>query len=126
MTKNNFEDNKTPRISFSTSIDGALTGISDNLDYKVFYVHEPLNYNNLIIKRITNEEVPDQSLTNEVWVLNPCKLKTIGKIRVSGTESQVYKYKYGEVTLRHTNGIIYIYIRNRRIMILRFLIKHIL
>lgn len=98
MTRNNYENNTTKRISFSTSIDGALTGISSNLDNKEFYIHEPSDYSNLVIKQITNDDVPDQTLTDEIWVLNPTRLKMIGKLKVINSQSKIYKYKYGEFT----------------------------
>ncbi|MDD2518347.1 MAG: hypothetical protein PHI05_01270 [Bacilli bacterium] len=98
MTRNNYENNSIKRISFSTSIDGALTGISSNLDNKEFYIHEPNDYSNLVIKQITNDDVPDQSLTEEIWVLNPTRLKMIGKLKVINSKSKIYNYKYGEFT----------------------------
>ena len=98
MTRHGYEENATKRISFSTSIDGALTGISNNLDNKEFYIHEPFSYDNLALKEISNKQVPDQSLTDEIWVLNPVKLKLVGKLKVTNSKSEVYQYKYGEFT----------------------------
>ena len=63
MTRNGYEENKTPRISFSTSIDGALTGISGNLKDKEFYIHQiDTSYSKPNIRKISNKEVPDQYL----------------------------------------------------------------
>ncbi|MDD2181110.1 MAG: hypothetical protein PHW32_01945 [Bacilli bacterium] len=103
MTRNAYEENSTKRVSFSTSISGALTGISSNLDGKEFYIHEPISYDNLILKEISNDQVPDQSLTDEIWVLNPVKLKVIGKIKVINSKSDTYKYKYGKFTAETYN-----------------------
>lgn len=97
MTKNGYEENKTPRISFSASIDGCLIGISANLKNKEFFIHEiDLSYSKPEIKKISNNEVPDQSLTKEVWVLNKVKLIKTGKIRVIEAFPEPMKYKYGK------------------------------
>jgi len=98
MTKNGYEENKTARISFAESIDGALVGISSNLKGKVFFIYEiDEEYIKPEIKRISNKEVPDQSLTGEVWVLNTVKIKQTGKIKVTEAHSKPLKYKYGEI-----------------------------
>ena len=98
MTKNGYEENKTPRISFSTSIDGCLIGISANLKNKEFYIHEPENYSDITVKNITNSQVPDASLTKEVWVTTRVKLKVIGKIKVIDALDPPLTYKYGKNT----------------------------
>ena len=91
FTKNGFEDNKTPRICFSTSINGALAALSMNLKNKVLYVHSP---------EITDyykpdiSEVPDVKITNEVWVKEPTSIKCIGKIKVLEATTP-HKFKYG-------------------------------
>lgn len=97
MTRNGYEENKTPRISFSTSIDGALIGISGNLKDKEFYIHQiDTSYSKPNIKKISNKEVPDQYLSDEIWVLNPVKLKVTGKIKVKEVYNKPVKYKYGK------------------------------
>lgn len=97
MTRNGYEEGKTPRISFSTSIDGALTGLSANLKDKEFYIHQiDTSYSKPNIRKISNKEVPDQSLTDEIWVLNPVKLKVTGKIKVKEAYDKPVKYKYGK------------------------------
>lgn len=96
MTRKGYEDNKTKRISFSKSINGALMGISSNLTGKIFYVHEPVNNTRLKIKEITDDDVPDASITGEVWVLNRTKLKHVKTIKVTDSKSSPVRYKYGE------------------------------
>lgn len=97
LTKQGYEDNKTPRISLCKSVNGCLTAISANLKNKVFNVYLiDESYAIPNIKEITNNEVPDQSLTEEVWVLNPIKLKYGFKIRVLGAYPKSLKYKYGK------------------------------
>ena len=98
MTRNGYEENKTPRISFSNSIEGSLTGLSANLIDKEFYVHQiDTSYSIPNIRKITNKEVPDQSISEEVWVLNPVKLKMIYKIKVLKAYDRPIKYKYGDM-----------------------------
>lgn len=106
MTAKGYEENKTPRISFSTSIAGALTGLSANIKGQVFFVHEPQSYKGITF--VTTEElirhgyVPDAHLTNEVWVLNPVKLKLVSVIRVLGVEPTPLKYTYGDNKVAET------------------------
>lgn len=97
MTKNGFEENKTPRVCFCTSIDGALVGLSSNLKNKIFYIHEPISYSSLKIKSNSSiiNLVPDAKLTGETWVLESVKLKCIGKIKVIDAKDTPLKYKYG-------------------------------
>ena len=100
MTKNGFEENKTPRVCASTSIDGCLKGLSRNLKGEVLYIHS-------IDPSITEKpykpsikEVPDSRITNEVWFKKPVKLKCIGKIKViedDGKEGEKYTYGNGLV-----------------------------
>lgn len=98
MTNNGYEENKTPRVCFSTSIEGSLIGMSANLKGKTFYVHELISYNNLKIKENKDilNMVPDANLTKETWVLNPVKVKCVSKIKVTDSNDKVLKYKYGD------------------------------
>jgi hypothetical protein len=98
MTKNNYEENKTPRISFATSVSGCLIGMSQNLKGKEFFVHEPEDYNVIKTKSITNKDVPDSSLTGEVWVTTDVKLKAIYKIKVGEAIEKPLKYTFGKTT----------------------------
>jgi hypothetical protein len=99
MTQNKYEDNTTKRASFSPTIDGALIGMSDDLKGKVFYIHEPVSYEQLkLIDNATivkKKLVPDAHLTEEVWVLSPVKLQRTGMIRVIKAEDNPLKYRYG-------------------------------
>ena len=102
MTKNNYENNTIPRISFSTSIDGCLMGMSQNLKDTIFNVYEPEDYNDL--KIISNKDIiknnytPDAKLTNEVWVITPVKLKFVCKIKVLKAINKSLQYDYGNKT----------------------------
>lgn len=98
LTQQGYEENKTPRISFSTSIDGALTGIGSDLTGKVFFVHTiDTSYNEPIIKQVTIKEIPDVLYTDEIWVLNDVRLKCIRTIRVLRTVSKKCSYKLGSM-----------------------------
>ena len=94
FTKNGYEDNKTKRVCFSTSIDGCLRGLSQNLTGKEFYVHIPID--NFDYYKPSTKEVPDSKITGEVWIKNTVQVKCIGKIRVIGdTGDDGLPFKYG-------------------------------
>lgn len=87
-----YEDPKTPRICFSNSIEGALNAIINpnkrlHLAGKQIYVFVPekpiseyKTRSNKVIKK--NGDVFDANITNEMWILEPCKVKFIGSIVV--------------------------------------------
>ena len=87
-----YEDPKTPRICFSNSIEGALNAIINpnkrlHLAGKQIYVFVPekpiseyKTRTNKVIKK--NGDVFDANVTNEMWILEPCKVKFIGSIVV--------------------------------------------
>ena len=91
FTENGYEENKTPRVCFSTSISGALMGLSQNLDKKVFYVHIPENAD-----LVPAKNVPDSKITGEIWSLKNTKVYTIGKIQVSKNDKPGHKFSYGD------------------------------
>ena len=82
------EENITPRISFSDSIEGCLMGlqIKDESLGEEFFVYSP-NWDELEI--VSNEELVKQSkvfdchITKECWVLNPVRVKRVGVIKVT-------------------------------------------
>ena len=97
MTKNGYEDDKTKRVCFATSIDGCLRGLSLNCEGMKLFVHVPDgNYN---IYKPSNKEVPDASITGEVWIKKAVKMKCIGQIYVIGDKGEDgIPYKYGDKT----------------------------
>lgn len=97
MTKNGYEDGKTKRVCFATSIDGCLRGLSLNCEGMKLFVHVPDgNYN---IYKPSNKEVPDASITGEVWIKKAVKMKCIGQIYVIGDKGEDgIPYKYGDKT----------------------------
>lgn len=97
MTKNMFEDYTTPRVCFSTSISGCLSGLSMNLDNKELYVYKLNNVDSYDIYFPTVKEVPDVKITDEVWCLNPCDISFVCKIKIKGSydDGEVYEYGHG-------------------------------
>ena len=97
MTKNGYEDGNTKRVCFATSIDGCLRGLSLKCEGMKLFVHIPDgNYN---IYKPSNKEVPDASITGEVWIKKAVKMKCIGQIYVIGDKGEDgIPYKYGDKT----------------------------
>ena len=95
LTKHGYEDNTTKRVCFSTSIDGCLIALSQNIKGKIFYVHEPLK-KPTSIKVPTKKQVPDVTHTHEVWVTEPVTLKVTGKIVVKDAKPKELHYFYGD------------------------------
>ena len=88
-----FEDNTTPRICFSTSIEGALNGITVNLQrqspdtFDKMYVYVPekpwKQYKHRTNKELVKDKlVYDANVTREVWIMEPVRMKLYGVIRV--------------------------------------------
>ena len=97
MTENGYEDNKTPRISFSTSIDGCLMGLGKNVSNQMFYVYQPAGKYKVITPTI--DQVPDVKITKERWICEPVKLVRVGKIRAideNGPHDDGIPYTYGK------------------------------
>lgn len=96
MTNAEYEDSTTPRVCFSTSIDGCLIGTMYKTEDRTLYVHEPASYAKLKTHVVSKDEVPETDISNEVWVLNPVKLKCVGKITVSDPVGTPMLYTYGD------------------------------
>ena len=97
MTQNGFEDSKTPRVCFSTSIDGCLMGLSQNITNKEFYVYHPVGKHKVITP--TEKQVPDVKITKERWICEPVELTCIGKIKAideNGPKDDGIPYRYGK------------------------------
>ena len=94
FTNNGFEDSKTRRVCFSTSVDGALSGLSQNIEGQEFYVHVPACKQKIYIPN-TNQ-VPDVKITNEVWVSTPTRIRCVGKIKVGKAIGDDIMFKYGD------------------------------
>ena len=95
MTKNGYEESKTPRVCFSTSIDGSLMGLSQNLKDKELYIHIPESEVNIYKPSV--KQVPDCKITGEVWVKDKVNIKCIGKIKVIKDKGLPgHRYMYGD------------------------------
>ena len=94
MTRNSFEDNVTPRVCFSATIDGALMDLSQNIKGKKFYVHVPEDGQRLTIIKPAVASVPDQLITHEHWVMENVNLRCIGQIEITGDGDNEYEYTY--------------------------------
>ena len=96
LVQNGYEDAETPRVCFAESIDGALMALSQNLEGKQLFVHQPVNP---ILEKVVNptkKQVPDVELTTEVWYTDDIEVKMVGKILVETDDGLPgHKYKYG-------------------------------
>lgn len=87
-----FEEYKTPRVCFSNSIVGCLNAIINDigrleLPGKTLYVYTPekpiSEYKHKTNKKIIKDgDIFDANITNEMWILEPVKLKYVGSIVV--------------------------------------------
>ena len=94
LTKIGAEDNKTERICFADSISGCLTGLSQNIKDKDFYIHVPAD-NSYEFKTPTRTQVPDVDCTGEVWCTSDSvTLKCVGKLHVIEDAGKPMFYKY--------------------------------
>ena len=73
-----YEDMKTKRICFSTSINGALSSLQG--DYGIYYVYRPKDIDMVELYKPTTYQVFDVDVTNELWVLNDIEVECIGTI----------------------------------------------
>lgn len=95
LTDNGYADKRTPRISFSTSVSGALSMLIGDIRGKEFHVYTiPREHiNEIFIPTI--DQVPDRAITDEIWMLKPTKLIYYGKLKVGEAKGQPIPYIYG-------------------------------
>lgn len=97
FTQNGYEDKTTKRVCFTPSIDKALRALSKNCTGIELYVHIP--YKEYPISKPTTKQVPDCKVTGELWIIEPVKLKCIGKIKVLGDKGEDgLPFTYGDKT----------------------------
>lgn len=98
LVENGFENSTDRRVCMSTSISGALAGMSCNLKDKILYVHTPDDYTGVIKKtEDLKEVVADSQLTDEVWFMSDVKLTLLYKIKVNGAlYSSMYTFGNNE------------------------------
>lgn len=94
FTRNGYEDNKTPRVCFSTDIGKCLMGLSSRCIDKKYYVYQPDGEYKVITP--TKKQVPDVEITDEKWICEKVKLKRIGEILCTGDKGEDgIPYTYG-------------------------------
>ena len=96
-----FEEYKTPRVCFSNSIVGCLNAIINDigrlkLPGKTLYVYTPekpiSEYKHKTNKQIIKDgDIFDANITNEMWILEPVKLKYVGSIVVDKVTNEHVK-----------------------------------
>lgn len=94
LTQIGAEDNTTPRVCLSTSIDGCLRALSRNLEGEELWVQIADAYDKKKIKVPTTKEVPDAAITGEVWCLGGVDLMCIGRIKVGKAKDNPTSYEY--------------------------------
>lgn len=99
FTKNGYEDSKTRRVCFSSSMRGCLAALSQNLKGKHFTVYSPEDIKSHRVYKPNNKAVPDSDITDEMWICSPVKLKKIGELKVTGDRGESgKKFSYGNRT----------------------------
>lgn len=94
FTRNGYEDNKTPRVCFSTDIGKCLMALSNKCTGQKYYVYQPIGKYNVISP--TKKQVPDVEITDEKWICEKVKLICIGKILCIGDKGEDgIPYTYG-------------------------------
>ena len=91
----NFENDTTPRVCFSPSIEGCLNGIMVNMPrvnvmpakatrFYVYTTEKPFHeYKHKTNKElIRDKDIFDASVTDEVWILEPVRMKLYGVIEI--------------------------------------------
>lgn len=97
FTEHGYEDSNTSRVSFAPSIDKCLAGLSQNLDGKTFTVYQPDDVSKYKVFKPNNKAVPDSSITDEMWICEPVKLKAVGTITITGNKGADGKvFTYGD------------------------------
>lgn len=97
MTKNGYEDGKTPRVCFAPTINQCLMALTWKCPGEEFYVYTPSKKYNT--HKATKKEVPDSNITEETWILEPVSVNCVGKIKVIKDKGEKgHKYTYGNNT----------------------------
>lgn len=98
LTRNGYEDTKTPRVCFSDDIGKCLTALSQDVTGETFNVYTPDDERYEVYKPSV-EAVPDSEITGELWITKPVRVIKIGSIRVIGDDGgDGIPYKYGDNT----------------------------
>ena len=99
FTKNGYEDSKTGRVCFTDDVAKCLTALSANVTGREFRVYEPDDISKYNVFKPNNKAVPDSSITGELWITEPVKVKEVGKIKCVGDDGKDgMQFKYGPHT----------------------------
>ena len=94
FTKNGYENSSIKRVCFAPSINKCLTALSQNCSNKEYFVYEPMG--EFEVYKPSTKDVPDCKITGEMWIVEPVKIKKIGKILCTGDDGKDgMKFKYG-------------------------------
>ena len=95
LTEYGYADTRQERITVYPTIKDALySNEFDNLKNKVYHVYEPIY--NCTLYRPKHDESPTASITKEIWIQEPIKVKEVGKIKLKNfAKDNLKEYKYG-------------------------------
>lgn len=81
FTMKGYENNYTKRVAVYPDIKSAIRAMSGSLSNQYYYLYKA-EINNLEWRKPDIEELPYVGITNELWVLEPVKLKLVEKIKI--------------------------------------------
>ena len=94
FTRKGYEDNKIPRVCFSTDIGKCLMGLSIKCADQKYYVYQPVGEYEVITP--TKKQVPDVEITDEKWICEKVEIECIGEILCTGDKGEDgIPYTYG-------------------------------
>lgn len=103
FTKTGDEENTFKRISFAPDIDHCILAIGSNVENKLFYVYEPIDYDKIKIVRneilVKHKLVIDAYITKELWVITPVvRVVCVGKIKIGKPIDKRFEtFKYQDI-----------------------------
>ena len=102
------EENTTKRISAAPSIDGCFRAVGYDLkpgESAKYYIYMLILTKDSKVVKPTKDQVPDQSLGNEYWVLTPTKTKSLGYIEITA-DPKTGSYSFDESHVLDENQIL--------------------
>ena len=102
------EENTTKRISAAPSIDGCFRAVGYNLrpgESTKYYIYKLILTKDSEVVKPTKDQVPDQSLGNEYWVLTPTKTKSLGYIEIT-VDPKTGNYNFDDSHVLDENQIL--------------------
>lgn len=109
-----FEEYKTPRVCLSNSIEGCLNAIINEkgkltLHDKTLYVYTPekpiSEYKHKTNKQILKDgDIFDANTTNEMWILEPVKMKYVGSIvvdKITGEQKKKFANNKNKTNIQY-------------------------